>query len=115
MNRIHQTRIINAITKDGSSKTLLVHIRTQYDEKIHMIGLEVKGEPDLLRVNWEHPFEVHKKMVDAIESIIDENPWILEKLWFEAEEPARARLNARSFKRKGYQVYYEFGNFYSIR
>ena len=112
--RIHETRTITESTVDGSTKNLLVHIRTQFDENIHMIGLEIEGEPDLLRINWKHPFTVHKKMVEAIVQMHAENPWIIDKLWFEAEEPSRARLNARSFRRKGYQVHHEFGNFYSI-
>jgi len=113
--KIHETRTITSEVEGGSEKTLLVHVRTQFDENIHFISLEVEGEPNLLRVNWRHPFRVHRKMVDHIESIINENPWILERLWFEATEPTRARLNARAFKLKGYQVYYEFGNYYSIR
>ena len=115
MSRIHKGQSIISETKDGSYKTLKIYIRTQYDENIHMISLEVDNEPDLLRVNWKHPFRVHKKMVDILETMINDDPWILEKLWFEAIEPSRARLNARAFKQKGYQVYKELGNFYSIR
>ena len=109
---VHDSVVIKGETLDGSTEELTVWIRTQYDERVHIIGLELSNGEE--RANWKHPLLITRRMVNAIIALSDAYPCVLEKLFFISDDPARVRLNKRLFAQKGYNISEKFHGIYQV-
>ena len=109
---VHDSVVIRDEAKDGSIIELTVWLRTQYDERVHIIGLELSN--GLERANWKHPLLITRRMVNAILALSKEYPCVLDKLYFMSSDTSRIKLNKRLFAQKGYDIGEKFPGIYQI-
>ena len=112
MCEVYEHRTITGDTLDGGSITLTVWLRTQYDERLHIWGLELSNGQE--RANWKHPRSITKQMVQAIKDLAKENPCILKQMFFISDDPRRINLNARLFKQAGYKIEEKYDGIFQV-
>ena len=93
--------------------TLTIFLEEYEHEGIWIIRLVLSNNKE--RAGWKHPFKVTKDMVNAIADMIEQEPACLEDLYFKTNDHKRAMLNARLFKRRGYDVYLHKNDTYRVR
>ena len=101
-HKIHDKHIITGETRGGSEATLTIWLRTQYDENVTVIGLELSNNKE--RIDWKEPRRITKAMVRAIRLLLNRNPGSEDSLWFESSDLKRIALNQRLFKKAGYDI-----------
>ena len=109
---VYTSRTITGTTLSGGSEELIVWLRTQYVERIHIIGLELPE--DSLESHWLEPYDIIEQMIQAIKDLTQENPCVLTQLYFESKDPGRVRLFKILFKMNGYTITEKYPDIYKV-
>ena len=112
MCEVYTKKVILGELKSGGHMELTIWLRTQYDEKLHIIGLELPTGSE--RANWKYPRTITRLMVEKIKELAKENPCVLTHLFFQSDDPSRIRLNSRLFNQAGYKISEEFPDVYRV-